>query len=125
MPMPMKIGMRKSTTKTDEFIKKLAEDGHTACWYDFDDKSTWFQDEALTVPALQREDVRYVKNKAGPGYMKIERVEVDSQGRPFVDCSRVGGGGMYTFFITDKQPPLDDLEAIEQRFMKDMGMFTK
>ena len=32
---------------------------------------------------------------------------------------------MYTFFITDKQPPLDDLEAIEQRFMKDMGMFTK
>ena len=124
MPMPMKIEMRKSTTKTDGFIKKLAN-GYDACWYDFDDKRTWFQDDALTVPALQREDVRYVKNKAGPGYMKIERVEVDSQGRHFVDCSRVGGGGMYTFFITDKQPPLDDLEAIEQRFMRDMGICPK
>ena len=122
MPMPMKIEMRKSTTKTDGFIKKLAN-GYDTCWYDFDDKSTWFQDDALTVPALQREDVRYVKNKAGPGYMKIVRVEKDTQGRHYAETS--SSVSMYTFFITDKQPPLDDLEAIEQRFMRDMGICPK
>ena len=108
----------------DSYIRGLAL-RYPTCWYDFNDKSTWFQDDNLTTPALKPEDVRYVKNKAGPGYMKIVRVEKDTQGRHFVDCSRVGGGGMYTFFITDKQPPLDDLEAIEQRFMRDMGICPK
>ena len=70
---------------TDEFIKKLAEDGHTTCWYDFNDKSTWFQDDALTVPALRQEDVRYVKNKVGPGYVRVERLETDSHGRYYRD----------------------------------------
>jgi len=114
----MKMTSMKSMTKTDGFIKKLA-DGYDACWYDFDDKSTWFQDEALTVSALQREDVRYVKNKAGPGYMKIVSVEKDSQGRHYIDSS--SSVNMYTSLSTNKPLPLNDLEALEQRFMQDMA----
>ena len=113
-----------SVTMTDEFIKKLAEDGHTTCWYDFNDKSTWFQDDALTVPALRQEDVRYVKNKVGPGYMNVGGVEKDDQGRHYVDGSG-SGGGMHTSFSTNKPLSLNDLEAIEQRFMRDMGIFPK
>lgn len=112
----MKMTSMKSMTKTDGFIKKLAN-GYDACWYDFDDKSTWFQDEALTVPALQRGDVRYVKNKAGPGYMKIVCVEKDSQGRHYVESS--SSVSMHTHFLTDNLLPLNDLEALEQRFMRD------
>ena len=114
--MKMKMKMTKTRTRTeDELIARLRERG---CWYDFNDKSTWFRNEALTAWALQPEDVRYVKNKAGPGYMKIERVEVDSQGRHFVESS--SSVNMYTYFLTDKPLPLDDLEALEQRFMRDM-----
>ena len=122
MPMMMKIEMMKSTTKTDGFFEKLA-DGHDACWYDFNDKSTWFQDDALTAPAFRPEDVRYVKNKVGPGYMKIVRVEKDSQGRHYVESS--SSVNMYTSLSTNKPLPLNDLEALEQRFMRDMGMFEK
>ena len=121
MPMMMKIEMMKSTTKaaiTNSGFREI-----DACWYDFDDKSTWFQDDALTVPALQPEDVRYVKNKVGPGYMKIVRVEKDSQGRHYVESS--SSVNMYTSFSTNKPLPLNDLEAIEQRFMRDMGIFPK
>lgn len=121
MPMMMKIEMMKSTTKTAITNSGFRE--IDACWYDFDDKSTWFQDDALTVPALQPEDVRYVKNKVGPGYMKIVRVEKDSQGRHYVESS--SSVNMYTSLSTNKPLPLNDLEALEQRFMRDMGMFEK
>ena len=126
MPMMMKMTSMKSTTKTgkttDDYVKTLAY-GCDACWYDFDDKSTWFQDEGLTVPALQRQDVRYVKNKAGPGYMKIVSVEKDSQGRHYVEGS--SSVSTHTHFLTDNLLPLSDLEDIEQKFMRDMGKFMK
>ena len=105
----------------NELIARLRERG---CWYDFNDKSTWFQDEDLTVPALQPEDVRYVKNKIGPGYMKTVLVEKDGQDRYFVDCS--GAINMYTYFLANKPIQLlSNLEAMEQRFMQDMGIYPK
>jgi len=122
MPMMMKIEMMKSTTKTAITNSGFRE--IDACWYDFNDKSTWFQDDALTVPALRQEDVRYVKNKVGPGYMNVGGVEKDDQGRHYVDGSG-SGGGMHTSFSTNKPLSLNDLEAIEQRFMRDMGIFPK
>lgn len=109
------------TTMTDnELIARLRERG---CWYDYADKSTWFKDDALTVPALQPEDVRYVKNKVGPGYMKVERTGQDTQGRYYVECG--DNFKIYGALLADKPLPLNDLEALEQRFMRDMGMFTK
>jgi hypothetical protein len=97
MPMMMKMpgtkpmmkiesmrSMTNTVTKTDEFFEKLAK-GYDACWYDYGDKGTWFQDADLTVPALQPEDVRYVKNKSGPGHVKVERIEIDSHGRYYRD----------------------------------------
>ena len=117
----MKMKMTKTRTRTeDELIARLRERG---CWYDFNDKSTWFQDDALTITALQPENVRYVKNKVGPGYMKIERAGKDAQGRYYVECD--DNFKIYGALLADKPLPLSDLEAIEQRFMKDMGMFTK
>ena len=110
----------KMSRTEDQLIARLRERG---CWYDFADKSTWFQDHALTVPALQPEDVRYVKNKIGPGYSKIERIEVDGQGRYCVECS--SSVSMHTYFLADNPLPLSDLEALEQRFMRDMGISTK
>ena len=106
----------------DSYIRGLAL-RYPTCWYDFNDKSTWFQDDNLTTPALKPEDVRYVKNKAGPGYMKTVCVEKDNQGRHFVDCS--SATNMYTYFLADNPLPLNDVEAIEQRFIKDMGICPK
>jgi len=76
--------MTKTVKMTDEFFEKLAN-GYAACWYDYGDKDTWFQDANLTIPALQPEDVRYVKNKVGPGYVRVDRLEADSHGRYYRD----------------------------------------
>ena len=44
-----------------------------SCYYDMNDRETWFQDEALTIRATRIEDVRYIKNKAGAGYLQASR----------------------------------------------------
>lgn len=65
---------------TDEAIRKII--GNTlAKWFDYGDKDTWFKDPELSVPAIYPEDVRYVKDKVGPGYVKVERIEMDEHGR--------------------------------------------
>jgi len=67
-------------TLTDEAIRKII--GNTlATWFDYGDKDTWFKDPELTVPAIYPEDVRYVKNKAGPGCVKVDLIGVDEEGR--------------------------------------------
>ena len=68
---------------TDEAIRKIIG-GTPACWIDFNDRDTWFQDRELTVPALYREDVRYVKNKVGPGYVEVDSLDYDEQGRYYI-----------------------------------------
>jgi hypothetical protein len=83
MKTMMKIESMKSTTKTAITNSSFRE--IEACWYDYGDKGTWFQDADLTIPALQPEDVRYVKNKAGPGCVGVERIETDSHGRYYRD----------------------------------------
>ncbi len=99
----------------DELRVRLRDRG---CWYDYNDNSTWFQDDTLTVPALQPEDVRYVKNKVGPGYMKIKRIEIDNHGRHYIDYNE--NVKMYNYLLTDGTLPLSDMEAVEQQFMQDM-----
>lgn len=107
----------------DEAIRNIIGDT-PAYWIDFDDKGTWFQDDALTIPALYREDVRYVKNKAGPGYMQIVSIEKDNQDRHYVESS--DGISVRSHLLTNRPLHLlNNLEAMEQRFMQDMGISPK
>jgi len=107
----------------DEAIRNIIGDT-PAYWIDFEDKDTWFQDPELTVPALYREDVRYVKNKAGPGYMQIVSIEKDNQDRHYVESS--DDISLHSYLLTNRPLHLlNNLEAIEQRFMQDMGIYPK
>ncbi len=116
-----KTGSGKGLTLTDdELIVRLRERG---CWYDYADKSTWFQDVDLTIPALQPEDVRYVKNKVGLGCTMVERIEMDSHGQYYIECG--DNFTIYGSLLSDKPMPLSDVEAIEQRFMQDMKIYQK
>ena len=118
-----KTGNGKDLTLTDEAIRKIIGDT-PSWWIDFDDKGTWFQDLEMTIPALCREDVRYVKNKAGPGYMKIVSIEKDNQDRHYVESS--DGISVHSHLLTNRPLQLlNNLEAIEQRFMQDMGIYPK
>ena len=122
--LSIKTGNGKGLTLTDdEAIRNIIGDT-PAYWIDFDDKDTWFQDPELTVPALYREDVRYVKNKAGPGYMQIVGIEKDNQDRHYVESS--DDISLHSYLLTNRPLHLlNNLEAIEQRFMQDMGIYPK
>jgi len=59
-------------------------------WVDFGDRTTWFCDADCTVPALFPAHVRYIKNKiaGGPVTHVYNGLEVDSDGRVYVDLSK-------------------------------------
>ena len=107
---------------TDDYMRGLAL-RYPTCWYDYNDNSTWFKDADLTIPALRPEDVRHVKNKVGPGYVSVERIRKDSQGRYYVEFN--GSVRFHQHLLADTKLLPSDLEAIEQRFMRDMGILPK
>ena len=51
-------------------------------WFDLSDRSTWFCDQALTVPAYRPQDVRFIKNKAksNDNRMAVEGLQEDGMG---------------------------------------------
>jgi hypothetical protein len=58
------------TTPPDSFSPaNLFAQGEVGAWVDYSDRSTWFEDEALTIPTDDPERVRYFANKVGPGVM--------------------------------------------------------
>jgi len=80
-----KTGSGRGLTLTDEAIRKIIGDT-TSTWIDFSDKDTWFKDPELTIFAIYPEDVRYVKNKSGPGHVKVDFLQVNEQGRYYIEC---------------------------------------
>ena len=127
--MPKLSSMGKSCTERRDdisnFFDTLLNDKYTTWWVDYSDKTTWFQDLELTVPALHPEDVRYIKNKAGPGYVQSERIETDSLGQHYIECT---DNILFHRYLLpeEKQPPTAiELEVLEQKFMRDMGIYTE
>ena len=51
-------------------------------WFDLSDRSTWFCDHDLTVPAYRPQDVRFIKNKAkgNDNRMAVDGLEQDGTG---------------------------------------------
>lgn len=52
-------------------------------WYDFSDRNTWYVDAECTIGTLIMDQVRYVKNKLGPGAMAVGKLQTDGDGRIF------------------------------------------
>jgi hypothetical protein len=65
------------------------------CWvegssyYDFSDRATWFKDKALTEVAEDRADVRYVANKSGPGMFEVDGLQLDEDGRYYIEANGI------------------------------------
>jgi len=104
-----------------------------ASWVDFSDRSTWFCDYELTVPALHPQDVRYVKNKApgGPITYVNGGLELDSEGRAYFDMEKDDSpprlypnlrraGHMYNMVLSSTYGP-----EVEKQFMRDAGIWEK
>lgn len=107
-----------------DFLHILITDNYTTWFTEYSDKSTWFQDRKLTIPALHPEDVRYIKNKAGPGCVEVACIETDSKGQYYVECS--DSIRFHQYLLADEPPrQLSEIEELEQKFMRDMKIILK
>jgi hypothetical protein len=61
-----------------------------AVWYDFSDRTTWFQDKDRTVVAERIEDVRYFASKVGPGMFEVVDADlgVNDLGFVYIDFDK-------------------------------------
>lgn len=110
---------------SDDAIRKIIGNTNSS-WVDYSDKSTWYEDEALTKPAMSVEDVRYVKDKVNGSAYRITQLHHDGQGDYYVTCNPYDESGARLFnemMIARKLNPQETTE-IERRFMKDFGIHT-
>ena len=56
---------------SDDFTCQLAASALGSKWFDANDRATWFEDAALTIPTDDPARVRFLKNKAGEGAFSV------------------------------------------------------
>ena len=110
---------------SDDAIHKIMGNTNSS-WVDYSDKSTWYEDEALTKPAIRMEDVRYVKDKANGSAHRIAQLEVDGQGRYYVPCKpyEKSGGKLFNMMLIARTLKPQETTEIKQRFMRNLGIHT-
>ena len=64
---------------SDDFIHQLAASAPGSKWFDANDRATWFEDAALTVPTDDPARVRFLKNKAGDGALLVDGLTLEGR----------------------------------------------
>jgi len=97
-----------------------------ASWVDFSDKSSWFQDEGLTLMAIRMEDVRYIKDKANGSAFRVRELKVDSQDRYYVEHvgNKLNGPKLFNMVKVGRKLSREETAQLEKRFMRDLGINT-
>ena len=64
---------------SDDFTRQLAASAPGSKWFDANDRATWFEDAALTVPTDDPARVRFLKNKAGVGAREVNGLTLEGR----------------------------------------------
>lgn len=103
---------------TETAIRKL----YPSVWIDPGDKSTWFKDKELTVPAETIEEVSWLKNKASNegGHVNVRQMGRDKYGVWYEQAGTVVH--VYDLAAFDKLLSPEELDVLERKFAADMGI---
>ena len=64
---------------SDDFIHQLAASAPGSKWFDANDRTTWFEDAALTIPTDAPARVRFLKNKVGDGAREVNGLTLEGR----------------------------------------------
>ena len=110
---------------SDDAIRKIMGNTNSS-WVDYSDKSTWYEDEALTKPAIRMDDVHYIKDKINGSAHRIAQLHHDGQGDYYVTCDPYdeAGARLFNTMLIARKLKAQETTEIERRFMRDFGIDT-